>query len=173
MHHDKYGELMDSSNVARFRRYCLFSMRLALPTALFFGLCVFIAQPANAVGVPVTKKCTTTQNGTALPWYYTNSMAVSREYVSGKWRFRVETSPKRTVTYNTGGGSYNSTRYVQHHIDTVKMYDSSGLRVGKTVNWPGTVTYFYSSYSGMDFYMKAHVTNKPFVEKFPTCRIYF
>lgn len=171
MHHDKYGELMDSSIVARFRHYRLLGRLFAFLMIPF--LWVVLAQPANAVGVPVTKKCTTTQNGTALPWYYTNSMAVSREYVSGKWRFRVETSPKRTVTYNTGGGSYNSTRYVQHHIDTVKMYDSSGLRVGKTVNWPGTVTYFYSSYSGMDFYMKAHVTNKPFAEKFPTCRIYF
>jgi hypothetical protein len=67
-------------------------------------------------------------------------------------------------------GSY---RYYEHHIDTIQMYDSSGLRVGKTVNYPGNVTYFYSSYCGMDFYMKAHVQDAPYVNIFPTGRIYF
>ena len=168
MHPDKYGEIMDSSNVARSTRRRVFGRLLALLTTLGLGLSA--GQPANAVALPITKKCSTQVSSVSLRWYEVDSMAVTREYASGKWRFRVETSPKRTVTYTTSGGS---TRYMRHHIDYVKMYDSRSIYTGKTVNYPGTVTYFYSSYSGMDFSMKAHITDPPFVEKFPTCRIYF
>ena len=119
----------------------------------------------------ITKKCTTTNNGASLPWYYVDSMWVTQSFDSsmGMYQYRVEMPPKRTVTYNPGGG----TRYVEHHIDTVKMYDSSGLRKGTSMDWPPRVVTFYSSYWGMDFYMKAHVTDPPYVEIFPTCKVYF
>lgn len=128
------------------------------------------AGPASAVVLPVTKKCTTTLNGVSQPSYNVDSMFVTRSYSGGRWVYKVDRSPNRTVTrtLSTGG-----TRYIDHHIDTIQMYDSGARYIGKTVNYPGNTTYFYSSYSGMDFYMKAHVTDAPNYEIFPTCRIYF
>ena len=129
---------------------------------------VIMAAPANAAVVTITKKCTTTLNGVTQPSYNVDSMFVTRSYASGKWTYKVTRSPNRTVTRTLSSGG---TRYVEHHIDVIQMY-ATGY-TGKTVNWPGNTTYFYSSYGGMDFFMKAHVTDSPNYEIFPTCRITF
>lgn len=132
---------------------------------------------ASAIPLPtVTKKCTTTEGGRSLPWYYIDSMYATRSGSNwaGVFTFRVEISPNRTVSYSTGGGAYNSTRYVGHHATVVQMYLSGSLsNSGKTVTNPGKVNYFYSTNPYMDFYLQEHVTDWPYVNKYPTCRIYF
>ena len=145
-------------------------LRIALVLTALFALItsVIMAAPASAAVTPITKKCTTTLNGVAQPSYNVDSMFVTRSYASGKWKYVVTRSPNRTVTRTLSSGG---TRYVEHHIDVIQMY-ATGY-TGKTVNWPGNTTYFYSSYGGMDFFMKAHVTDSPNYEIFPTCRITF
>lgn len=140
---------------------------IALVALVGFIASIFmLASPANAAVTPVTKKCTTTVGGVAQPWYLVDSMWVTRSYYNGKWTYRLERTPNRTVKYSSGG----SWRYAEHHIDTIQMY--STYYAGKTVNYPSNVTYFTSTNGNMDFYMKAHVTDSQ-LQKFPTCRIYF
>jgi hypothetical protein len=150
-------------NKKRTRTILALAATVSIPASLFIG-----AGSADAAVLPVTKKCTTTLAGKALPWYEVDSMFVTRSYVSGKWQYRVERTPNHTSTLKLASGSY---RYYDHHIDTIQMYET--YYAGKTVNYPGNVTYFTSSYSGMNFYMKAHVQDAPYVNIFPTCRIYF
>ncbi|MBC7764440.1 hypothetical protein H7Y29_01870 [Microbacteriaceae bacterium] len=164
---------MNRSVTTSTRRKQTRTMRITLimvAVVTLFASVFMTAGPASAVLLPVTKKVTTTLNGKALPYYEVASMFVTRTYSSGRCVYRVERTPNHTSAVKLASGSY---RYYDHHIDTIQMYDSSNRYVGKTVTFPGNVTYFSSSYCGMDFYMKAHVRDAPYVNIFPTGRIYF
>jgi hypothetical protein len=116
----------------------------------------------------LTKKCTTKLNGVSLPSYEVDSMWVTLSWSStyGMYRYRVERTPNHTVTVKLASGSY---RYYEHHIDNIQMLPTTTL-VGKSVNYPGNVTYFYAKSPYRDFKMKAHVQDAPYVNIFPTCQ---
>lgn len=122
-----------------------------------------------ALTLPLTKKCTTKLNGVSLPSYKVDSMFVTVSKYGNQYRYRVEHTPTHTVRVNLGNGSY---RYYDHHIDNITMLATT-TRVGKSVDFPGNVIYFYSTSPYRDFKMKAHVQEGATPDIFPTCPINF
>ncbi len=126
-----------------------------------------LAISAPSASASTTKSCVTKYQGKAGKWFEVDSMYVKRYTSYGKWKYKVTTSKKRTVTYRTNTGS---TRYMAHHPEYVQMSYNIYYKP-QTVWYDDSIT-FTGINSGMDFKFVAHIIDNQ-VNKKLTCKVYF
>lgn len=124
---------------------------------------IAVAQTVElASSTTVTKSCST-----GGYWYMTDTMYVSRTYISGgKYQYKVTRSPNRTLTVNISG-TYH---YVSHTAVALNQY-SHGTVYHKS--YPATTVYLYSQYSTDDFGLWYDVTDHATLYKHTGCYVYF